>query len=73
LRNAGFCGSKSHQVALNFSLLLIHQSPETRAAQSRGTLAEMAENINHKNLKKNLRYTLNVYTFVKKNHENAIS
>jgi hypothetical protein len=35
LRNAGYCGSKIHQVAWRFEFCLILSIPETRAAKSR--------------------------------------
>ena len=43
LRNAGICGSKSHQVVWRTEFCVIHSSHESRAAQSRGPLAETHE------------------------------
>jgi len=37
-RNAGFCISKSHQVAWKSEFCVIHSSHKFRAAQSRGPL-----------------------------------
>jgi hypothetical protein len=38
LRNAGFYGSKSHQVVWGSDFCVIHSSHKFRAAQSRGPL-----------------------------------